>query len=89
MSRTVPVLALSDPVLYSACLAYASRVLHLLGRLDKEIEEKYSNGALTFSHPQAFGRSAHMVCRLRTFDDCIAAGFGAILGKSVTTSSTI
>ncbi|KAK3698082.1 hypothetical protein LTR37_017131 [Vermiconidia calcicola] len=47
MSKTVPKIAMNDILLYSACLAYASHVLYLLGRLDKHTEERYGNAALS------------------------------------------
>ena len=52
MSKTVPALALTDRVLYSACLAYASHVLYLLGQVDKAVEETYSNNAINLLIPK-------------------------------------
>lgn len=46
LSRAAPILALTDPLLYSACLAYASHVQHLLGRLDKAAQQRYNENAI-------------------------------------------
>ena len=45
-SQIAPCLALSDPMLYSACLAYASLILCSLGTADKSVEEKHSGRAI-------------------------------------------
>ncbi|KAI9815141.1 MAG: hypothetical protein M1827_002984 [Pycnora praestabilis] len=44
--QSIPKLALKEPVLYYACLAYASHVLFLLGRIDKSTEEQYHNKSI-------------------------------------------
>lgn len=46
LSRAAPILALTDPLLYSACLAYSSHVLWLLGRLDKATEQRFNDSAI-------------------------------------------
>lgn len=46
LSRAAPILALADPLLYSACLAYSSHVLHLLGRLEKATEQRFNDHAI-------------------------------------------
>jgi hypothetical protein len=45
-SRTVAKLAMEDHLLYSACLAYSSHVLHLLGRVSRSTEQHYAGIAL-------------------------------------------
>jgi len=45
-SQIAPRLALSDLMLYSACLAYASLILCSLGKADKTVEEKHSGRAI-------------------------------------------
>lgn len=44
--QTVPRLALTEPVLYYACLAYASHVLFLKGKLDEYVHEQFQNKAI-------------------------------------------
>lgn len=46
LSRAAPILALSDPLLYSACMAYSSHVLYLLGRLDRATEQRFNDYAI-------------------------------------------
>ena len=47
MCQTIPSLALSRPVLYYACLAYASHIKVLNGELDASVEEQYGNEAIS------------------------------------------
>ncbi|KAM6530492.1 hypothetical protein FALCPG4_008619 [Fusarium falciforme] len=68
--RTVPRLALEDPVLYHACLAYASHVLLLHGMLDECVYEEYSNEAISILIPLLS-------------PDCVHAGSGALLSTAV------
>lgn len=44
--QTVPRLALTEPVLYYACLAYASHVMFLKGKLDEYVQEHFQNKAI-------------------------------------------
>lgn len=44
--ETVPRLALAHPVLYAACLAYASNVLCLTGQLDRDVYERFHDHAI-------------------------------------------
>lgn len=46
LSRDAPRLALTDQLLYSACLAYSSHVLYLLGRSDKATEQRFNDNAI-------------------------------------------
>jgi hypothetical protein len=46
-SRTVARLAMKDHLLYSACLAYSSHVMHLLGRVSRSTEQHYAGIALS------------------------------------------
>lgn len=46
LSRAAPILALSDALLYSACLAYSSHVLFLLGRLDRATDQHFNDHAI-------------------------------------------
>jgi hypothetical protein len=60
--RTVPRLALSEPVLFYACLAFASYVMVLWGKLEKSIQEQYQDKAIgllipSLSSPMALSRS--------------------------------
>ncbi|CAI6093013.1 unnamed protein product [Clonostachys chloroleuca] len=50
-AQTVPRLAVRDPVLYHACLAYASHVLLLHGKLDEHLYEQYTNEAISVLIP--------------------------------------
>ncbi|EXA46426.1 hypothetical protein FOVG_07141 [Fusarium oxysporum f. sp. pisi HDV247] len=68
--RTVPRLALKDPVLYHACLAYASRVLLLHGMLDECVYGQYTNEAISMLIPLLSS-------------DCVRAGSGALLSTAV------
>ncbi|KAL8852641.1 MAG: hypothetical protein Q9221_002521 [Calogaya cf. arnoldii] len=49
--HSVPRLALKEPVLYYACLAYASHVMTLQGRLTPEDEAEYHNKAFSLLIP--------------------------------------
>jgi hypothetical protein len=49
--QRVPRLALQKPVLFAACLAYASHVLFVRGELDKSIEEHFHNKAINLLIP--------------------------------------
>lgn len=44
--QTVPRLALSEPVLYCACLAYSAHVMFLTGQIEKSVEEAYQSKAI-------------------------------------------
>ena len=44
--QTVPRLALTEPVLFYACLAYASHVMSLMEKVDKASEETYQSQAI-------------------------------------------
>ncbi|KAH6986656.1 hypothetical protein EDB80DRAFT_731789 [Ilyonectria destructans] len=68
--RTVPRLALKDPVLYHACLAYAAHVLLLHGMLDECVYEQYSNEAISILIPLLS-------------PDCVYAGNEILLSTAV------
>ena len=50
-SCTIPKLALEEPVLYYACLAYSSLLLHLNDGLDKSIHDDFQNRAIAILIP--------------------------------------
>ncbi|KAJ5811984.1 hypothetical protein N7474_008285 [Penicillium riverlandense] len=56
--ETVPKLALVTPVLFYACLAYASRVLVLMKELDRSEGDRYHDQAITALIPQLSTESA-------------------------------
>lgn len=64
MSKTVAMMALTDGILRSACLAFGSRALFLASDLDQLVEERYSESALTLligalsSAPQTWQESS-------------------------------
>ncbi|KAJ5811848.1 hypothetical protein N7474_008149 [Penicillium riverlandense] len=55
----VPQLALSDPLLLAACLACASHLMHLLGMVEKEVEQYYSDRVVSLMIPSLSSEKAN------------------------------
>lgn len=55
--QTVPRIALREPVLYYACLAYSAHVMSLMGKLEKSVEELYQNKAIGLLIPMLSSQS--------------------------------